>query len=149
MHSKNVFPTDIPHAFPIQFDKNIEPYIFTNKYISLIDSEKKFYTIISKIGIIGGYHEIETSFTQASFVKIGFTTRKTVESGECFSDYDDGFAYFNIGQLRNGSNLHGNLYGPKVFNRKNKCDFKVICKLIKSTGIISFKIDDKDYDVAF
>lgn len=46
-------------------------------------------------------------------LKAGVTTTRAFDKSKAFSDYPHGYAFYGIGQLRNGSDCSGNKYGRR------------------------------------
>lgn len=70
-------------------------------------------------------------------MKLGFTTSTDFDlKNKSFSDYDHGFGWYNKGQLRNGSDFYGKLYGISLFDSKSKKDFEVNCIINMNKGTI-------------
>lgn len=132
--STNSLLPPLTYDFPIKFKQQNQSFVFIQKKIAFLHSERQFLTIVSEVAMTNGFHQIMVKFCNANHVKIGFTARNKIEDGKCFCDYDDGFGYYNIGQLRNGSSFHGKQYGKKVFQKSQKCDFQVLCILNKNMG---------------
>jgi E3 ubiquitin-protein ligase NRDP1 len=61
-----------------------------------------------------------------------------------FSDLESGFAYYGLGQLRNGSNASGSAYGKRF---KKKGVLGVQLNLTK--GTLSFSLNGESFGVAF
>lgn len=63
---------------------------------------------------------------------------------KAFCDYDYGWGYYGLGQLRHGNNCSGSNYGNKF---KNKGILGVCLNMIK--GTLSFALNEKYMGVAF
>lgn len=82
-------------------------------------SNKQYMDIFSDNKIYGGIHRfclrirgISSNDKFCKF-KFGVSCNKTDENSvECFSDLDLGFAFYSVGQTRNGSNNSGFMYSP-------------------------------------
>ena len=61
-----------------------------------------------------------------------------------FCDYDFGYAFYGMGQLRHGSNAEGTKYG-KPFKKRG-----VLGVLLDmNNGVISFSMDGENFGIAF
>jgi len=61
-----------------------------------------------------------------------------------FADYEFGFAYYGMGQLRHGSNAEGIKYG-KPFKKRGVLG---IC-LDMSQGTLAFSLDGENFGIAY
>ena len=61
-----------------------------------------------------------------------------------FCDTNNGFAYYTVGQLRNGSNSNGINYGDK-FKNSGVCGIY----LDMTAGTLSFTYNNKNLGIAF
>lgn len=107
-----------------------------------------FHTIINKVALRGGVHKFAVNMDNGKFpLKIGITKKKDNEHlDKAFCDYDEGFAFYTLGQTRNGSNASGLLYGERMdHNGKNE----VVIELSLGEGKLGFKINGKNFGSAF
>jgi len=63
------------------------------------------------------YWEIIADARTEHELKIGVTLQQTFCMSNAFCDYEFGYAYYGMGQLRNGSNAEGIKYG-KPFKKR-------------------------------
>lgn len=63
------------------------------------------------------YWEIIADSRTEHELKIGVTTQHKFSVSNAFCDYDFGYAFYGLGQLRNGSNGEGKRYG-KPFKKR-------------------------------
>ncbi len=60
-------------------------------------------------------HKVNILITGSSNdFKIGFSKTKRIIEKKSFCDFEDGYAFYTIGQLRNDSNAHGKIYGKAL-----------------------------------
>lgn len=95
-----VFSKDFRHAF-------------------LYESNYYFRTIIANKPFVSGVHywEIIADARTEHELKVGVTCQKTFNINSSFSDYEFGYAYYGLGQLRHSSNALGIPFG-KGFKKK-------------------------------
>jgi hypothetical protein len=77
-------------------------------------------------------------------LKIGVSKSKECDQRTAFCDYEFGWAFFGVGQLRHHSNAQGARYG-RVFKRQGVLGIF----LNMNKGTLSFAIDGAYYGVAF
>lgn len=77
-------------------------------------------------------------------LKIGVVTKKDFPINSSFSDYECGFAYYGIGQLRQNSNSIGENYGKKF---KQNGILGVCLNMYQ--GTLSFALDGESMGVAY
>lgn len=109
---------DLSRFFPVIFDPAKASSELTvtslNSFMSKSD-HNEFQTVLSKVGLLGGIHRFEFTTGKAQHpVKVGATKDDTVPKDTAFSDFENGFAFFTVGQSRNDSNASGLLYGNKL-----------------------------------
>jgi hypothetical protein len=94
----------------------------------------------------GGIHywEIHADSRTDNELKIGVATKKEFNYNSAFCDYDYGFAFYGLGQLRHGSNASGSPYGKKF---KKEGALGVFLDMNK--GTISFSLNGEFFGVAF
>ena len=90
------------------------------------------------------YWEIIADARTEHELKIGVTAQKTFNVNQSFSDYEFGFAYYGLGQLRHSNNSLGQGYG-KVFKKKGVLGVLLNMDL----GTLSFSLDGEFMGVAF
>ena len=100
-----------------------------NYYFRTITSNKPFYSGIH-------YWEIIADARTEHELKIGVTSQQTFNVNSSFSDYEFGFAYYGLGQLRHYNNSLGQPYG-KFF--KNKGILGILLNM--DLGTLSFSLD--------
>lgn len=109
----------------------------TNYYFRTITGNKPFF---------GGVHywEIIADARTEHELKIGVTAQQTFNVNSSFSDYEFGFAFYGLGQLRHSDNSVGEPYG-KFFKKKG-----VLGVLLNmNIGTLSFALDGEFMGVAF
>lgn len=76
-------------------------YLYEAKYL--------FRSVIANRGFTDGIHywEIIADARTQHELKIGVTKQQTYNTNNSFSDYDFGYAFYGLGQLRHGSNAEG------------------------------------------
>ena len=90
------------------------------------------------------YWELIADDRTENELKIGVTTKKEINLNSAFCDYEFGFAYYGVGQLRHNSNSSGQNYGKKF--KKNGA--LGIC-LNMNKGTLSFGLDGEYWGVAY
>lgn len=121
------FSADFRHAFLFE----------TNYYFRTITSNRPFFSGIH-------YWEIVGDARTEHELKIGVTAQQTFNVNSSFSDYEFGFAYYGLGQLRHSNNSQGEPYG-KFFKKKG-----VLGVLLNmNIGTLSFSLDGEFMGVAF
>ena len=95
---------------------------------------------------MGGVHywEIHGDSRTENELKIGVTCKKVFNYNSAFADYDFGFSYYGLGQLRHGSNASGAPYGKRF-----KKEGVLGCFLNMDKGTLSFALDGEYFGVAF
>lgn len=116
------------------------------RHAFLYETNYYFRTIMANRPFFGGIHywEIIADARTEHELKIGVTTQQTFNVNSSFSDYEFGFAYYGLGQLRHSDNSLGTPYG-KFFKKKG-----VLGVLLNmNIGTISFALDGEFMGVAF
>lgn len=90
------------------------------------------------------YWEIVADDRTENELKIGVSTKKNFNYNSAFCDYDHGFGYYGLGQLRHNSNAAGPQYGKRF-----KKDGVLGCFLDMNKGILSFALNDEYFGVAY
>jgi E3 ubiquitin-protein ligase NRDP1 len=90
------------------------------------------------------YWEIIADARTEHEIKVGVTTRQHFNVNSSFSDYEFGFAYYGLGQLRHNSNSVGNIFG-KQFKKRGILG----CCLDMYNGTLSFALDGEYMGQAF
>ena len=121
------FSTDCRHVFLSE----------TNYYFRTITSNRPFFSGIH-------YWEIIADARTEHELKIGVTAQQTFNVNSSFSDYEFGFAYYGLGQLRHSDNSLGEPYG-KFFKKKGILGILLNMDL----GTLSFALDGEFMGVAF
>jgi len=72
-----------------------------------------FRTVIGDTGFMNGVHywEIIADDMTENELKIGITTKKDFNYNFAFCDYEYGYAYYGLRQLRHNNNASGPQYG--------------------------------------
>lgn len=112
----------------------------------LKESSYIFKTVIGDQPFYEGVHywEIHADPRTENELKIGISLKKDFEPNSAFCDFEFGYAYYGLGQLRHGSNANGNAYGKK-FKKEGALG---IC-LNMTKGTLSFSLDGNYFGVAF
>lgn len=136
------------HEFCWDSDNSSKEIVFSHDYrhAFLCESNYYFRTVISNRPFSDGVHywEIIADSRTEHELKVGVTTQQTFNVNSSFSDYDFGYAYYGLGQLRHGSNAVGKPYG-KQFKKKGILG---VC-LNMNQGTLSFALDGEFMGVAF
>eukprot|EP01015_Nassula_variabilis_P002947 TRINITY_DN1178_c0_g1_i2.p1 TRINITY_DN1178_c0_g1~~TRINITY_DN1178_c0_g1_i2.p1 ORF type:complete len:376 (-),score=41.51 TRINITY_DN1178_c0_g1_i2:115-1242(-) len=117
------------------------------KHVFLKETLYMFRTVIGDLGFAqpGVYYwEIIADSQTENELKIGVTTRRDFNFNSAFCDYEHGFAYYGLGQLRHNSNASGPQYGKKF--KKN--GVLGVC-LDMNKGTLSFALDNEYFGVAY
>lgn len=83
------------------------------RHLFLCESNYFFRTVVSTNPFMSGVHywEIVADARTEHELKIGVTTQQKFNVNSSFSDYEFGYAYYGLGQLRHGSNAVGESFG--------------------------------------
>lgn len=121
-------------------------YSLDGRHAFLHESNYYFRTIISSRPFMSGTHywEIIADGRTEHELKIGVTCQQKFNVNSSFSDYEFGFAYYGLGQLRHGSNALGVPYG-KPFKKRGVLG---VC-LNMNSGTLSFALDGEYMGVAY
>jgi hypothetical protein len=105
-----------------------------------------FCTAFASNGLKAGRHYWELRFDSSTNndMKVGVSTTNQIPTNKAFSDFDTGFAFYGLGQLRNGSDCSGASYGKKWRNQEVLGVF-----LDMRRGILAFSIDGEYMGVAY
>lgn len=98
--------------FPMEFDsyKSSKLFIFkTKNCLKSLSKTKNFYSAISKTALMGGIHHIKFKIVNSrSHFKVGISKSFNFDvEAQSFSDTEDGFGFYSIGQTRQGSCFSG------------------------------------------
>jgi len=77
-------------------------------------------------------------------LKIGVTLKRDFNLNSAFCDYEFGFAYYGLAQLRHGSNANGAAYGKK-FKKEGVLG---VC-LDMNKGVLSFALNGESFGPGF
>jgi len=126
-------------ATNVAFTKN-------DTHVYLKEAPYIFKSVIGNQPFNGGVHywEIHADARTENELKIGVTTKNNFEPNTAFCDFEFGYAYYGLGQLRHGSNASGNAYGKK-FKKEGVLG---IC-LDMNKGTLSFALDGVSMGVAY
>ncbi len=130
---------------PENSSKEIQ-FSYDYRQVFLGEANYYFRTVIANRPFMEGVHywEIIADARTEHELKIGVTTQQKFNVNASFSDYDFGFAFYGLGQLRHGSNSVGRNYG-KQFKKKGILG---IC-LDMEQGSLSFALDGEYLGVGF
>eukprot|EP00352_Strombidinopsis_acuminata_P000865 CAMPEP_0176341200 /NCGR_PEP_ID=MMETSP0126-20121128/2181_1 /TAXON_ID=141414 ORGANISM="Strombidinopsis acuminatum, Strain SPMC142" /NCGR_SAMPLE_ID=MMETSP0126 /ASSEMBLY_ACC=CAM_ASM_000229 /LENGTH=145 /DNA_ID=CAMNT_0017685861 /DNA_START=738 /DNA_END=1172 /DNA_ORIENTATION=- len=90
------------------------------------------------------YWEIVADSQTEHELKIGISKSLECDQRTAFCDYEFGWAFFGVGQLRHNSNAQGDKYG-KVFKRQGVLGIF----LNMNKGTLAFAIDGQYFGVAY
>lgn len=112
----------------------------------LNESNYAFRTVVGNRPFTNGvyYFEIIADRRTENELKIGITKNLNFNYNTSFSDYDFGWAFYGIGQLRHANNAIGDSYGKKF---KKVGVLGVFLDMNK--GILSFSLDGDYFGIAF
>lgn len=118
----------------------------SDAHVYLKEASYIFKSVIGDTSFKGGvnYWEIHADNRTENELKIGVATKNTFDPASAYCDFDYGFAYYGLGQLRHGSNASGNPYGKK-FKKEGVLG---VC-LDMNKGTLSFALDGEFMGVAF
>lgn len=116
------------------------------KAVFLKENAYMFRSIIGDTGFTGGVHywEIIADNRTENELKIGVTTKRDFNFDTAFADYEYGFSYYGLGQLRHGSNSLGAPYGKKF----KKDGVLGVC-LDMNKGTLSFSLNGESFGEAY
>lgn len=105
-----------------------------------------FRTAIAENGFTGGvnYWEIVADERTENELKIGVSSKRDFNYNTAFCDFEYGWAYYGLGQLRHNSNATGPAYG-KRFKKEGVLG---IC-LNMNKGTLSFSLNGEFMGIAF
>lgn len=114
--------------------------------IYLKEDDYLFRTFFGEVSFNEGIHywEIVADARTEHELKIGVSKSKECDQRTAFCDYDFGWAFFGVGQLRHNSNAQGSSYG-RVFKRQGVLGIF----LNMNKGTMSFAIDGQYFGVAY
>ncbi|CAD8117497.1 unnamed protein product [Paramecium sonneborni] len=114
--------------------------------VFLKESSYIFRTVLGDQGFENGVHywEIEADSRTENELKIGVCQGNTINLNAAFCDLNQGFAYYGLAQLRNGSNASGQTYG-KRFKKEGTLG---VC-LNMNNGTLSFSLNGEYMGIAF
>jgi E3 ubiquitin-protein ligase NRDP1 len=105
-----------------------------------------FKTVLGDQAFYNGVHywEIHADPRTENELKIGIALKKDFDSNSAFCDFEYGYAYYGLGQLRHNSNANGVAYGKK-FKKEGVLG---IC-LDMNKGTLSFGLDGQSFGMAY
>eukprot|EP00831_Metopus_contortus_P061725 TRINITY_DN5362_c0_g1_i2.p1 TRINITY_DN5362_c0_g1~~TRINITY_DN5362_c0_g1_i2.p1 ORF type:complete len:394 (+),score=40.91 TRINITY_DN5362_c0_g1_i2:223-1404(+) len=105
-----------------------------------------YFTAFGSIGFMGGiqYWEIIIDSRTQNELKIGVSKEKRKDLVGAFCDYSIGYAYYGLGELRNGEVSSG----PKYGKRSRKSGIVGVC-LNMDLGTLSFSLNGEFQGIAF
>ena len=114
--------------------------------IYLKEEDYFFRTFFGDVGFTEGIHywEIVADARTEHELKIGVSKSKECDQRTAFCDYEFGWAFFGVGQLRHNSNAQGTSYG-RVFKRQGVLGIF----LNMNKGTLAFAIDGQYFGVAY
>ena len=78
-----------------------------------------FASAVTETGFKSGEHYWEVlDIANESLMKVGITTTKHFDYNSAFSDFPTGYAFYALGQLRNGSDSKGQGYAMKAESKR-------------------------------
>lgn len=120
---------------------------FAEKRIALLnDTEFSYKNVFGSTGFLGGvqYWEIIIDSRTQNELKIGVSKERKKDMLGAFSDYQTGYAYYGLGELRRGEDSNGIKYGKKF----RKSGIIGIC-LNMDQGTLSFSLNGEYFGIAF
>jgi len=116
------------------------------KSVFLKENAYMFRSIISDTPMNDGVHywEIVADNRTENELKIGVSTKRDFNYDTAYCDYEYGFAYYGLGQLRHHSNSVG---GP--FGKKFKKEGVLGCCLDMNKGTLSFALNGEYWGEAY
>jgi len=129
--------TKIGHGIEVSSDR---------KSIYLKENAYMFRSAIGDTPMMGGVHywEIHADPRTENELKIGVTTKREFNYDTAFSDYEFGYSYYGLGQLRHNSNSIGAPYGKK-FKKEGVLG---VC-LDMNRGTLSFALNGEYWGEAY
>lgn len=106
-----------------------------------------FRTVISDRGFESGIHywEIIADSRTENELKVGVTKSRSFDLKTAFSDYNFGYAFYTIGQLRHCDGTNGLSFGGKTMKKEG-----ILGVLLDMTrGTLSFSMNNHLMGVAF
>ena len=116
------------------------------RQLLLNESEFKYRNVYGNTGFCAGVHYWEIiidSLTQND-IKIGISKTRNVDLQGAFSDVEDGYAYFGMGELRHASDSTGSKYGKPFLKYSHVGVFLDMRK-----GILGFSLNGEFFGIAF
>jgi len=116
------------------------------KSVYLKEAAYMFRTVIGDTGFMSGVHywEIIADDRTENELKTGITTKKDFNYNSAFCDYEHGYSFYGLGQLRHNSNASGSQYG-KRFKKEGVLG---VC-LNMNKGQLSFSLNGEFLGVAY
>jgi len=90
------------------------------------------------------YWEIWADPRTENELKVGVVTNTNFNLNTSFSDFEFGWAYYGLGQLRHNSNASGPEYGKRF-----KTDGVLGCYLNMNKGTLSFAVNGEFFGTAY
>jgi len=117
-----------------------------NSKVYLKEASYIFKSVIGDQPFQSGVHywEIIADSRTENELKIGVTLKNSFEPNSAFCDFEFGYAYYGLGQLRHGSNASGGAYGKK-FKKEGVLG---VC-LNMDKGTLSFALDGNFMGIAY
>jgi len=136
------------HEFCWDSDNSSKEINFSSdcRHAFLHETNYLFRTMVSNRPFMDGQHywEIIADARTEHELKIGITLQQKFSVSNAFCDYDFGYGFYGMGQLRHGSNAEGIKYG-KSFKKKGILGIF----LDMNKGSLAFAIDGEYFGVAF
>lgn len=116
------------------------------RHAFLFESNYLFRTMVANRPFMDGCHywEIIADARTEHELKIGVSLQQKFSVNNAFCDYEFGFAFYGMGQLRHGSNADGKKFGVPF---KKRGILGIYLDMDK--GTLTFSIDGICYGVAF
>lgn len=136
------------HEFCWDSDNSSKEINFSSdcRHAFLHETNYLFRTMVSNRPFMDGQHywEVIADARTEHELKIGITLQQKFSVSNAFCDYDFGYGFYGMGQLRHGSNAEGIKYG-KSFKKKGILGIF----LDMNKGSLAFAIDGEYFGVAF
>ena len=117
-----------------------------NLFVWLKETAYMFRTLLGDTAFNSGVHywELTADDRTENELKIGVSTKLDFNYNSAFCDFEFGFAYYGLGQLRYNSNASGGQYGKRF-----KKEGVLGCCLNMNKGTLSFALNGEYFGIAY